>query len=130
MPEYTFIGPQNWEFEGDKLSPGDSVEASEAFAASFPQFFEEADADAEASPGPAEVVETDVDADTNDDSGADADEETETESPFDPSDATVTELEDRLDDESFSDDELDALADAEREGKDRETALDAIDEAR
>lgn len=128
MPEYTFIGPQNWEFEGDKLSPGDSVEASEAFAASFPQFFEEADVDDEASPEAVEVVETDVD----DDEETDADVATaeDTDAPFDPSDATVTELEDRLDDESFSEDELDALATAEREGKDRETALDAIDEAR
>jgi len=49
--------------------------------------------------------------------------------PFDPSDYTVDELRDALA-EGYTDDELDALYQAEDDGKDRETALDAIDAAR
>jgi hypothetical protein len=54
----------------------------------------------------------------------------EPEPPFDPADLTVDELHDRLDEADYTAGELDALAAAERGGKDRETAHDAIDSAR
>ena len=51
-------------------------------------------------------------------------------SPFDPATVTVDDLKERLDENDYSADELDALAAAEEAGKDRETALDAIANAR
>lgn len=52
------------------------------------------------------------------------------EPPFDPSAHTVDDLKERLDENNYSADDLDALAAAESAGKDRETAHDAIDSAR
>jgi hypothetical protein len=54
----------------------------------------------------------------------------EPEPPFDPADHTADELRDRLDETDYTAGELDSLAAAERGGKDRETAHDAIDSAR
>lgn len=50
--------------------------------------------------------------------------------PFDPAEYSVDELEDALAADDYSAADLDALSDAERDGKDRTTALDAIDAAR
>lgn len=50
--------------------------------------------------------------------------------PFDPNDYTIGELSDELDGNDFSDDDLSALDRAEREGKDREGAHDAINDHR
>lgn len=50
--------------------------------------------------------------------------------PFDPGGYTIDDLESELSDGDYSDDELDALADAERNGQDREGALDTIDSHR
>ncbi|WP_435175643.1 hypothetical protein [Halorussus sp. AFM4] len=52
------------------------------------------------------------------------------EPPFDPSEFNVDELEERLEGADLTVDELDALADAEADGKNRETALDAISDAK
>jgi hypothetical protein len=52
------------------------------------------------------------------------------EPPFGPGEHTVEELRDELDGSDYSDAELDALADAEAAGKGRETALEAIGDAR
>lgn len=52
-----------------------------------------------------------------------------TEPPFDPSEYTVDEIEAELAEGEFSSAELDALAEAEADGKDRETALEAIEDA-
>lgn len=49
--------------------------------------------------------------------------------PFDPGALTVAELESRLSDGAHSPTELEALCDAEADGDDRETALDAINAA-
>jgi hypothetical protein len=54
----------------------------------------------------------------------------EAEPPFDPSEHTVSELKEQLDENDYSAVELDALAAAEAAGKDRETAHDAIDNVR
>jgi hypothetical protein len=50
--------------------------------------------------------------------------------PFDPDGYSVDELETKLSEGDYSADELDALSDAESEGANRTTALDAIDAAR
>ena len=46
--------------------------------------------------------------------------------PFDPAEHTVDELESKLEDGDYGGSELHALAAAEEDGKNRETALDAI----
>lgn len=46
--------------------------------------------------------------------------------PIDPSDYTIDELETYLENEPLSDEELEALEQAERDGEDRSGALDAI----
>jgi hypothetical protein len=52
------------------------------------------------------------------------------EPPFGPGEHTVDELRDELGESDYSGAELDALADAEAAGKERETALEAIGDAR
>jgi hypothetical protein len=52
------------------------------------------------------------------------------ESPIHPTEHTVDDLEAALEDGDFTGDELDAIAAAEADGDDRETALEAIDDAR
>jgi hypothetical protein len=49
--------------------------------------------------------------------------------PVDPSEHTVSDLEKALADVELSDTEREALLDAERDGKDRDTAIEAIEEA-
>lgn len=81
------------------------------------------DADVDEDVSEEDVSEEDVSE--GDGSGEDA-----TESPFDPAEHTIDELEDQLADGDYTTAEVDALAAAERDGKDREGALDAIDDAR
>lgn len=79
------------------------------------------------------------DSDAGDTDTSDADEADEggeetpdavADAPFDPGDYSVGSLRDELDDRDLSDDDLAALADAERAGDDRTTALDAIEDHR
>jgi hypothetical protein len=65
-----------------------------------------------------------------DDEPTDTDDESEATSPIDPTEHTVPELEDALEEGDYSDAELDAIADAEAAGESRNTALDAIEAAR
>lgn len=64
-----------------------------------------------------------------DDENDAGDEENEVSAPFDPSDLTVDELDERLDETDLTASELEALGDAEEAGSNRATALDAIDDA-
>ena len=50
--------------------------------------------------------------------------------PINPSEFTVDELEAEVSESDYSNTELDAIAAAEADGEDRNTALEAIDEAR
>lgn len=50
--------------------------------------------------------------------------------PFDPSEYTIDELDGELDSRNLDSDDLDALAAAERDGEDREGALETIDDHR
>ena len=54
------------------------------------------------------------------DNGAEGD------APFDPSEYTVDELEEELEDGDYSEEELAALAEAERDGEGRDSALDLL----
>ena len=63
---------------------------------------------------------------TADETTDDADEDVEP--PFDPSDHKVAELEDKLEANDYTAAELDALESAEAAGKNRDTALSAIDQ--
>lgn len=65
------------------------------------------------------------------DDGGDSDDELTgvTESPLDPSEYSVSDLEFYIENEPLSADELNALLEAERDGKDRTTAASAIEAA-
>ena len=63
-------------------------------------------------------------------SDADSDSGSSGDSPFDPTDLTVDEVESRLDENDYSDSQLDAIQSAEAAGDDRNGVRDAIDEKR
>lgn len=99
-----------------------------------------AESGAEASGGTAEAQGADAAADAEggttaanadaEDAAAGAEDADAAGAPFDPSEYTVGEIEDELESGSYDDDALDALAATEADGKDRETAHDAIEGAR
>lgn len=64
------------------------------------------------------------------DSEPDQEDDVVAEPPFDPTEKTVGELEELLEEGDYSAAELDAIAAAEEAGEDRSTAHDAIDAAR
>lgn len=84
------------------------------------------------------LIEERGDFEIVDNGGEDGTNDADTVVPFDPNDLTVDELKDRLDDNEYAEDELDALYSAEAggfgvdhpEGKERQTALDAIEARR
>jgi len=78
-----------------------------------------------------EYVDGDAGAGADATSGDDQeDDDVVAEPPFDPTEKTVGELEELLDEGDYSAAELDAIAAAEEAGEDRSTAQDAIDAAR
>ena len=78
-----------------------------------------------------ECVDGDAGAGADATSGDDQeDDDVVAEPPFDPTEKTVGELEELLDEGDYSAAELDAIAAAEEAGEDRSTAQDAIDAAR
>ena len=97
------IRPHDRGGESDPIEPGDVFEPTDAELAAFDDLLEPVDED--------DVVRP-------------ADEP-----PFDPSEYTVSEIEERLEEGDFDEPELLALDSAEAEDKDRETALDAIVQA-
>jgi len=80
-----------------------------------------------------EYVDGADDGAASDDADSEPDQEDDdvvAESPFDPTEKTVGELEELLEEGDYSAAELDAIAAAEEAGEDRSTAQDAIDAAR
>lgn len=81
-----------------------------------------------------EYVDGDAgDGAASDDADSEPDQEDDdvvAEPPFDPTEKTVGELEELLEEDDYSAAELDAIAAAEEAGEDRSTAHDAIDAAR
>lgn len=115
---------------GNTVRPGETIDVDESDVSRYLDHWtdgwERVDSDSDES-------EDDEDDDTgsDDDEGnlgedSSTDEETDTEEsePFDPSDYTVAELKDELEDGDYSDGELEAL----REAEDRSTAVDAIND--
>lgn len=71
-----------------------------------------------------------ADSDDADSEPEQEDDDVVAEPPFDPTEKTVGELEELLEEGDYSAAELDAIAAAEEAGEDRSTAHDAIDAAR
>jgi len=94
--EWTGAAPFNDTRNDRTIEPGETVVIADAVAANQPEFVR---------------VE-----DTESDDG----------SPIDPSEYSVRDLTDVLESESYTESELDAIAEAEQQGDDRTTALDAI----
>lgn len=125
MPRYEWQGADTFRDRRNdrEIEPGDVVELDAHVAEPQSEFVR---------------VETDSDeagaADESDDEdgeGEPDDEEADTDdAPIDPTEYTVDELRDVLAEGGFDADTLDTIADAERAGEGRQTALDAIDAAR
>lgn len=113
MPRYEWRGAGVFrDNRNDRdIEPGDVVELDAHVAGRQPEF-------------------TCVEADTGDSNSDDSDDAVGDVPPFHPEDRTVAEIQDTLDEYHYPEEALTALAEAEREGKNRETALDAIDSAR
>jgi hypothetical protein len=104
MPRYRWRGDGAFQDNrnGREIAPGETVELPERVAAPH-----------------ASMVPVPVD---EDEPGEGAD----TDAPIDPGEFTVGELRDHVHDAEYSDAELAAIANAERAGKDRATALDTL----
>ena len=110
--------------EHGELEEGDVVDVGEYTAEQFDGMFVRVDEESDL------ADESAGDAD-GDDGGSDDDEaDTATDAPVAPGEFAVDELRDHLAEADYSAGELDALESAERDGKGRTTALDAIDDAR
>jgi hypothetical protein len=117
MGTYRWVGSHAYrDHANDRvIEPGDEFE-EDRIAEAHPYDVEAVD---ESRAGP---------ADADDDAAADDVEAADP--PVDPSELTVDELEAELDEADWGDSALQGLRDAEAAGKNRETALDAIDAAR
>lgn len=118
MPDkFRYVGEQDFYHAAQgQLDEGDVVELSDVAAEEFGHLF-------------TEVAESPDDS-TEQESESSAPEATSR--PFDPREYSVADLRDRLDDESLSADDLDALEalENERDNGPRSTALRAIESAR
>jgi len=113
MPLYEWRGAD--EFQDNRndrvIKPGETVELDEHVGGPQPYL---------------------VEVEEDDGEGGGSDNTEDVEPPFDPGEATIDELEAQLEDvpEDVSDAELDALHQAEKDGKERDGALNAIDAVR
>lgn len=111
MSEFRFTGTRLVRDGGQTtISRGEVIEPTEAELDAFADLFEPVG--------------------DGDDAAGEADGESPPEAPFDPTELTVASVRSNLDEEDYSDGELDAIEAAERAGEERSTALDAIDAAR
>lgn len=114
----------------ETFEPGDEAEVSDGLASHLVDDvgrFERVDSDDASDDGNT----ADADGD-EEDVGVDLSEEAvhpAAEPPFNPSDLTVAEIEERLEDGDYDEPDLLALYSAEAESKERQTALDAIRQA-
>lgn len=112
---------------GAFVQPGDTIEVLDD---QVDEYLEHDVATFEPNTDDEEAPDVDVDVDATDTDEGDDDAEAG-EAPFDPDDYAVGDLREELEDRDLSDDELDALEDAERaDGDARSTALEAIDDQR
>ncbi|WP_254535230.1 hypothetical protein [Halomarina litorea] len=114
MPEQYRVTAPNYGAPGNRREQGEVFEPTEAEISAFRDKLE-----------PVED-ESDDGGEASDQAG----EEDDASAPFDPSDMTIDEFEGELDGGDYGEDELAALAVAEREGKHRDGAINAIEAAR
>lgn len=137
MPTYEYVGPNDHYLNAGEqvLTPGDVVELSEDELGEFEHYFEEVEAE-DGSEGDSSSEEDESpsgedETAESEDEGAQSESEAEVaDPPLDPTSLSVNQLESELDAGDFSDEELDAIEQAERDGEERTTALDAIESAR
>lgn len=108
-----WAGRGTFSYEGELFAPGETVDVDEETADDLLDHW---------SDGWERADETQSAEDGDDSEAVDA--------PLNPSEYTVADLEDELEGGDYSADDLDAIESAEQDGKDRETALEAIDDAR
>lgn len=120
MPTYRYTGDSSFSHEGEELSAGDEIELSEYAYRLHDAYFEPADGEDDSDD---ESSESDPEADA-----AGADDAEAVDSPFDPSEKTNSELESDLEENDYSEAELQALLAAEESGKNRDGAKDAIND--
>lgn len=111
---------------GESFGPGDEAEVSEGLAT---HLVEDVDRFERVDTSSAET-DSGAGAQTEASDGSDAGSDAESASGFDPSAHTVTEIREHVEQVDGNDvvDELEALRQQELEGKNRTTALDAIDD--
>lgn len=111
-------------FEHAEISGDADLRAIVSMDASEPQTVGPSDATADSEDSSDSALDADADASDSDTESVDP--------PFDPSaeDRSVDDVETKLEEGDYSAAELDALAEAEANGKDRKGVADAIDEER
>lgn len=137
MTLYKYVGPNDHYLSGGdtKLEPGDEIELDED-EISFPEFYEEVDPESEEaeSAGESESDGSEGESSSGEAEAAESgdespDEESEVEPPLDPSDYTIDELKAELSARDLSEEEIEAIEDAERDNGSRTGALDVIEQA-
>lgn len=110
MPRYEWTGSRSFDDNANDrtIDPGDVVELDESIAGGHREFVH--------------VEETSEDSDDSED----PDDESVS-APFDPSESTVDELEEKMANEEYSDAEHAALVEAEENGKNRDSAVEVLE---
>ena len=127
MARYKYTGNNDFYLNAGEtvLSPGDEVELDEV-PGEFGEKFEkvenaaQSDSDSEEDDSPSEDEESE-------ESGNEA-AQNEVEAPFDPSDFNVDQLAAEIEGQDLTEEQLQALFEAEEDGEGRTTALDTIED--
>lgn len=131
MTEYEYIGNNDHYLDGGdrKLEPGDVVDFEDGPSESFADLFRAVEDEKGSEGAESDSVDEEDESPSADEESAQNDAEpdqSDDEPPFDPSDLTISELEEKLEEENYSDEELDAILQAERGGNDREGAKNEL----
>jgi hypothetical protein len=134
MPKYEYTGPNDHYLNGgeERLTPGDVVELTEDELGEFDHYFtqistEAAEEDSEAEEED-EGEETEAEEETSENGEEPA--QREGELPIDPGEYNIPALEEKLAEEDYSESELDAIMQVEKDGRDRTGAKDAVKDAK
>lgn len=100
----------------DRYDAGDTFDADESVLEAHPNSLEEVDG--EDDPTANDTESTDETGGSDGEEGA---------APFDPGEFTVDQLESRMADNDYSDAGREALVEAERNGEDRDSAVDVLE---
>lgn len=134
MPKFKFIGGSTFHYKAGEevLGHGDVIECSEEDISAHLDRFEKVESEAESDSSGSEGETSSSPEESAEESAEPAESESEGDvsPPFDPTELTVSEIEDRLDEDEFTEDAIDALITAESEGPERSTAVEALEEAK